>query len=315
MSDTPTEHVVLADCKDDNNVLQSQMAYFNASSPRTRPQDTAIVPTSDGQLATWFCDFTSGQFTTSGVRFNATLGQKRSDGDYIGTYTFSFDTPIFLRSPQPLSLSRISKGSSLLTVADAGNGTNGYDHNNGGFRCWQQYEGLLYKQGKFACSQVLLCDHRAAPSPLPASSCSASGSGAADAGSQGLGRGAIIGIGVGCGVGGLIALAAILLIWRHFRQRRRRRAAELPAGAGEGEAKSATAYSNAQSVTPTTPNANYYQHYPQELETNGPAEVDGASPLGELYTPVNHLQHEMETPESRYYEHYDEQGNTLPPRT
>lgn len=89
----------------------------------------------------------------------------------------------------------------------------------------------------------------------------------------------------------------------------------MPAGAGEGEAKSATAYSNAQSVTPTTPNANYYQHYPQELETNGPAEVDGASPLGELYTPVNHLQHEMETPESRYYEHYDEQGNTLPPRT
>lgn len=90
MATAPTEHIVLADCKDGSNVLQSQMAYFNASSPSSRPQDTAVVPATDGQLATWFCDFTWGQFTTTGVKFNATLGQKRSEGDYIGTKTLFF---------------------------------------------------------------------------------------------------------------------------------------------------------------------------------------------------------------------------------
>lgn len=155
--------------------------------------------------------------------------------------------------------------------------------------------------------------------PLPATSCSASDGGASTTEPQGLARGAAIGIGVGCGVAGLIALAALVLIWRHFGARRRRRAAaELlpPAAGGRGadEAKSVTAYSNVQSVTPNTADANYYQQHPQELDAHERVEVDGSSPLRELDTPVHQhqQQYELETPESRYYAHYDEQGNTLP---
>lgn len=130
MPSAPDEYIVLADCKDSNNVLQSQMAYYNETSPANKPQDTAVVAAPDGQLVNWFCDAPSGQFTTTGVKFNAALGRKRGEGDY------------------------------------AGNGTNGYDDDNGGFRCWQQYSKSRYRQGQFDCSQVLRCDHRAAPCTL-----------------------------------------------------------------------------------------------------------------------------------------------------
>ncbi|KAK8039544.1 hypothetical protein PG993_007955 [Apiospora rasikravindrae] len=260
----PSEHVVLADCKDGNNVLQSQMAYFNATSPENKPQDTAV-------LANWYCGFSWGQFTTTGVKFNATLGPKPAEGGYVG------------------------------------NGTNGYDSNNGGFRCWQQYHLNLYKQGQLQCSEVVRCDHREAPAPLPSNSCSAASDGGDDTGVQhGLARGAQIGIGVGCGVAGLILLVAAVLFWRHVRQRRRM-AAELPAGAvGEGAGEKNPAYD-----VPGASHGNYYQHYPQELDAvHERVEADTSSPMGELYAPPQ--QHEMETPESQYYARYDEQGNTLP---
>ncbi|KAK8086265.1 hypothetical protein PG994_001239 [Apiospora phragmitis] len=278
----PTEHVVLADCKNGNNVLQSQMAYFNATSPENKPQDTAVVGTTDGQLATWFCGSASGQFTTTGVKFNATLGGKRSEGDYVG------------------------------------NGTNGYDYDNGGFRCFQQYQRNLYKQGQFACSEVVRCDHNPPPSPLPSISCSAASDDGGDtAAPHGLARDAQIGIGVGCGVAGLIALAAIALVWRHFRKRRRL-AAELPTeGGGVGGGGEFAAYNGQNMMTSDTANTNYYyyhhQHHPQELDAaHARVEADTSSPLGELHAPVNHQQHEMETPESRLYAHYDAEGNTLP---
>ncbi|KAK8093882.1 hypothetical protein PG997_000567 [Apiospora hydei] len=224
----PSEHVVLADCKDGNNVLQSQMAYFNATSPEGKPQVTAVVATPEGgQLASWYCGFWWGQFTTTGVQFNATLGPKPAEGGYVG------------------------------------NGTNGYDSNNGGFRCWQQYKLNRYKQGQFQCSEVIRCDHREAPSPLPSNSCSASDDVGDTGVPHGLALGAQIGIGVGCGVAGLILLVVAGLLWRHFRKRSRL-AAELPAGGvGEGGEKGA-AY--AQNMAPGTAHANYYQHYPQELD-------------------------------------------------
>ncbi|KAK7978215.1 hypothetical protein PG988_005705 [Apiospora saccharicola] len=272
MPSAPDEYIVLADCKDSNNVLQSQMAYYNETSPANKPQDTAVVAAPAGQLSNWFCDFSSGQFTTTGVQFNATLGPKRDEGDY------------------------------------AGNGTNGYDSDNGGYRCWQQYNRSQYKQGQFDCSQVLRCDHRAAPSPLPSISCSAASGNSTDTDPHGLTTGAKIGIGVGSGVGGLILLAIAVSVWRYLRKRRRP-ATELPVGGGRGPEKGA-AYTH--NLAPDGSYANYHSHqHPQELyAADARVEADTFSPLGEL--PANHQQHELETPESRYYAHYDAEGNTLP---
>ncbi|KAK3346846.1 hypothetical protein B0T25DRAFT_289454 [Lasiosphaeria hispida] len=78
------ENVVLADCRDDNGVVSSHMAYF-ASSPGPKPQDVAVVQTTPGQAALWINKNTSATFTDTGVTFRATIGPKVADGEYAGT--------------------------------------------------------------------------------------------------------------------------------------------------------------------------------------------------------------------------------------
>ncbi|KAK8037123.1 hypothetical protein PG991_001437 [Apiospora marii] len=256
----PSESLVLANCKNGNNVLQSQMAYINDTRLDATPMDVAVMKAPAGQqLFDWFCKFSSSQFTTTGVQFNATLGPKREEGDYVG------------------------------------NGTNGYDYNNGGFRCWQESFPNRYYQGQFVCAQVIRCDHRVGPSPLPSTSCSAASGNSSDTKPHELTTGVKIGIGVGSGFGGLTALVAIVFAWRYFRNR-----SATGLSTGQGEQEQSAPYVQ-----------NYYHYHPQELDAaHGRVEADSFSPLGEL--PVAHQQHELETPESKYYTNYDAAGNTLP---
>lgn len=129
----PLEYVALADCHDASNVFSSQMAYF-PNDTASKPQDVAIVSTTAGQTAIWACSTTSALFTTTNTEFVAQLGPKVSEGEYAGT------------------------------------GTNGYDSNNGGFRCWEQFSESKYTYGGVTCNMVYSCNHNAAPgecSPLP----------------------------------------------------------------------------------------------------------------------------------------------------
>lgn len=121
------EHIVLADCRDANGEFLSQMAYFGATDPLDKPNDVVVVRTPAGQTAVWPCATWSETWTTSGVTFNATLGPKGANGTF------------------------------------AGYGSNGYDYNNGGFRCWQEFIQNRYDYGDGSCSQVYICDHRNAP--------------------------------------------------------------------------------------------------------------------------------------------------------
>lgn len=78
------EHVILADCRDGNGVVSSQMAYFN-STPGPKPNDVSIVHTNPGEAALWINRVTEGLFTDTGVTFVATLGPKVADGTFAGT--------------------------------------------------------------------------------------------------------------------------------------------------------------------------------------------------------------------------------------
>jgi len=80
----PGEHVILADCRDNNAVVSSQMAYYN-STPGPRPNDVSIVHTNPGEAALWINRVTEGLFTDTGVTFVATLGPKVADGQFAGT--------------------------------------------------------------------------------------------------------------------------------------------------------------------------------------------------------------------------------------
>ncbi|KAK4447767.1 hypothetical protein QBC34DRAFT_123860 [Podospora aff. communis PSN243] len=77
------EHVVLADCRDANAVVSSQIAYFEGS-PGRIPKDVAVVHTKPGEAALWVNAKTSGLFTDTGVTFIATIGPKVADGDFAG---------------------------------------------------------------------------------------------------------------------------------------------------------------------------------------------------------------------------------------
>ena len=78
------EHVVLADCRDGDGVVSSQMAYFPGS-PGSTPQDVAVVSTKNGQARLWAGQETSGLFTDTGVTFTADLGPQVDEGEYAGT--------------------------------------------------------------------------------------------------------------------------------------------------------------------------------------------------------------------------------------
>ncbi|KAL2268269.1 hypothetical protein VTJ83DRAFT_3115 [Remersonia thermophila] len=78
------EHVVLADCRDANGVVSSQMAYFPGE-PGPFPKDVAVVVTQPGQAALWINANTSGLFTDTGVTFTASLGPAVNEGQFAGT--------------------------------------------------------------------------------------------------------------------------------------------------------------------------------------------------------------------------------------
>ncbi|KAK4038615.1 hypothetical protein C8A01DRAFT_47814 [Parachaetomium inaequale] len=78
------EHMVLADCRDRNDVVSSQMAYF-LSEPNSAPQDVAVLVTTPGQAALWVNTNTTGLFTDTGVSFTSILGPRVEDGQFAGT--------------------------------------------------------------------------------------------------------------------------------------------------------------------------------------------------------------------------------------
>lgn len=80
----PDEHVVLADCRDPQGVVSSQIAYFTGA-PGPKPQDVAVVHTNPGEAELWINSNTSALFTDTGVTFTATIGPKVADGGYAGT--------------------------------------------------------------------------------------------------------------------------------------------------------------------------------------------------------------------------------------
>jgi hypothetical protein len=78
------EHVVLADCRDRNDVVSSQMAYY-LSDPNSAPQDVTVVATTPGQAALWVNANTTGLFTDTGVSFTSILGPRVENGQFAGT--------------------------------------------------------------------------------------------------------------------------------------------------------------------------------------------------------------------------------------
>ncbi|KAK0625452.1 hypothetical protein B0T17DRAFT_617542 [Bombardia bombarda] len=85
------EHVILSDCRDQNNIVSSQMAYFNGT-PGNSPTDVAVVITTPGQAALWVNSNTSALFTDTGVTFTATLGPRVAEGQYAGNGTNGYGT-------------------------------------------------------------------------------------------------------------------------------------------------------------------------------------------------------------------------------
>lgn len=199
---SPQEHVILADCTSPSRGLLSQMAYYPGS-VRDKPQDIAVVPTTDGQYSLWVDSTTSALFTTSGVTFTATLGPRVADGEY------------------------------------AGKGNNGY----GDFSCWASYEKDVYQWGNVSCSMVYDCDHQEAPEGAQSSSAETSSGPAAptstsqEADTRGrLSIGAMVGASVGAGVGTVMVVLGIFFLWRHMRDKKKARAlAEEPAEVKESQ--------------------------------------------------------------------------------
>ncbi|KAI1879679.1 hypothetical protein JX265_002633 [Neoarthrinium moseri] len=183
-----SEHVVLADCRDGNNVLSSQIAYFPTIGGNT-PQDVATVVTTSGQTALWVCSTTTALFTDTNTQFVAKIGPKVADGAFAGT------------------------------------GSNGFDSNNGGFRCWQQFSPQYYTYGNTTCNMVYDCTHRLAPSNTASATCgtaTATVSASENPSSTSdLATGAVIGISVGAGIAFVVALGAACIVWKHMRRKNR----------------------------------------------------------------------------------------------
>jgi hypothetical protein len=118
------EHVILANCIDNNGVQSSQMAYFSGS-PGNSPNNVAnvsspLVPY--GHTRVWEDGLTSALFD-DGVTFTSNITAIVSQGDY------------------------------------AGPGKNDY----GPFTCWSNYVANLYKWAANTCTEIYDCNHSAAP--------------------------------------------------------------------------------------------------------------------------------------------------------
>lgn len=121
------EHVVLADCRSPKGILSSEMAYF-AGSPKSNPDDTAIVDTPYNTTRNWANARTSTLFPDTNITFTAVLRPDVAQGDWAGT------------------------------------GDNGY----GSFVCWEKSLPELYHDEAVGteCAGVYDCDHEATPSKL-----------------------------------------------------------------------------------------------------------------------------------------------------
>ncbi|KAK4192342.1 hypothetical protein QBC35DRAFT_247477 [Podospora australis] len=281
----PDEHVVLADCRDSNNVRSSQMAYFQGT-PGPKPEDVAVVKTNPGQTALWINADTSGLFTTTKVTFTATIGPKVDEGEFAGT------------------------------------GKNGFEPD---FSCYQQLQANLYVYDGTTCSQVYYCNHseptasRPSPGPSPSASGSGSGSGSGSASSSApssgsvstsssvsasssaaasglpsatpplsssdnsLSQGTLIAVIVGVVGAVMFAASIIALIWFCRRSRKRPSSAvempgdsqhELAASNANGTGYTSSAY--APSPGPESKELSYPPKIPAEMPTvNTVFEVDG----------------------------------------
>lgn len=77
------DHIVLADCRDGNEVLSSRMSYYE-DGLKGIPKDVAIVDTPYDQTRVWVNANTSAQFSTTGAWFNASIGPKVPEGQFAG---------------------------------------------------------------------------------------------------------------------------------------------------------------------------------------------------------------------------------------
>ncbi|KAK0725483.1 hypothetical protein B0H67DRAFT_641896 [Lasiosphaeris hirsuta] len=188
------ENVVLADCRDDNGVVSSQMAYF-AAAPGAKPQDVAVVQTTPGQAALWVNKNTSAIFTDTGVTFKATIGAKVADGEFAGTGNNGYGSfscwQIYVRN--------------LYT----------YDNTD----CSQVYQCNHEKAPAVLptpASETAVAS--ATPSSTSGTSEATSTPSAPPPAAGGLSQGAIVGLVVGV-IGGLVAIATVALFvyWRRVR--------------------------------------------------------------------------------------------------
>lgn len=121
------EHVVLVNCQSSDGVFTSEMAYYGSGTAGSSPSEYAQVTTATNETAAWACSTTTAVFTDTETTFVAVIGPNVTDGAWAGT------------------------------------GSNGYDSNNGGFRCWQKSTVDLYVYETRTCSMIYDCDHDAAP--------------------------------------------------------------------------------------------------------------------------------------------------------
>src|SRR2546421_11300464 len=77
------EHVVLANCIDNNGVRSSQMVYFSGS-PGNSPDCEANVSTTYGHTRIWEDGVTSATFPDDGSTFTSNISGVVSPGAYAG---------------------------------------------------------------------------------------------------------------------------------------------------------------------------------------------------------------------------------------
>ncbi|KAK0665317.1 hypothetical protein QBC41DRAFT_15707 [Cercophora samala] len=215
----PGEHVVLADCRDRNNIVSSQMAYYTGD-PGPHPIDVTVVETIPGQTALWVNTNTSALFPSSNVTFKAVLGPKVADGQFAGT------------------------------------GDNGYGNftcwQKHKFNLYEYNNDTL-------CSQVYACNHDDMPAVLPTPGASSPGATPeAAASSSGLSQGAMIAIIVAV-IGSALFGIAMGVFWWYWRRTKQRQQQEnqSPEG-GEPKAESEPSPpppTYASAVLPTSPSA------------------------------------------------------------
>ncbi|KAI6281755.1 hypothetical protein MCOR34_011120 [Pyricularia oryzae] len=173
--DRSGEHVALCDCKNDAELVSSQMAYY-LGVPDSTPVDVATVPnTPNGQARVWPSATTSALFTLTNVTFTAKVGPQVEVGAFAGTGSNGWPSP---------------------------------------FNCWFTPSQKLYVYDGWTCAMVYDCSHDAANSTTPSTPSGAPTSRPTRAPNQpsdssGISTPALIGVAVGSGVVAIIVIGAI----------------------------------------------------------------------------------------------------------